>query len=126
MTKKKQLAVAKSMLRQSLYLGLVDSQKVHQVLKEITTVKPVGLSKILQIYRKLIEVVLTKEKVIVESATKIADQKQLTEKLSRKTGARKILFKINPKIVFGAKITHGDWVYDETLQAKLGQLTSDN
>ena len=123
MTTKKQLKIAKTMLKRSLNPdGSVANQKVRQVLQQNVKEKPIGFLRILKYYKKLIGQALSKEEIIIESATKITSDK-LEKELLFKTGARKVSKKINPNIVLGAKITNGDWVFDATLDAKLEQLT---
>jgi len=122
-TRKKQIQIAKAMLKKSLKSGLVDSKLVSFVLREIISQKPQGLTKILKVYKRLVENKLKKEEILIESAQKVANQKQLEQEFTKNTGVKRINFKINPKIVFGAKVTSGDWIYDATLDAKLNQLT---
>ena len=47
----------------------------------------------------------------------------MEKELLSKTKAKRIKYKINPKLIFGLRITHGDFVYDATLDSKLKQLT---
>jgi len=121
--KKKQIQIAKVMLKNSLSGGLVNSKLVSFVLREVISQRPQGLTKILKVYRRLVENKLKKEEILIESAQKVANQKQLEQEFTKNTGVKRINFKINPKIVFGAKVTSGDWIYDATLDAKLNQLT---
>lgn len=122
-SRKKQILIAKQMFKSSLSKGKVDTDKVRTILKRMLSQKPAGLLKILNIYKRLIEAAVSKELLILESAVEVANKKLLEKELLKKTGASKILYKTNPKITFGAKISHGDWIYDETLDAKLEQLT---
>lgn len=140
MNKKKILKIAKAMLKQSLNQGSVDSNKVQQVLKETIAKKPKNLVNILKKYKKLIQTALSQEEVIVETATPIVNRsprskgrgslflnqnkKDLEDQIIAKTGARRVSYKTNPKIVLGAKITHGDWIWDASLDAKLRKLTN--
>ena len=121
--RKKQIQIAKSMLKNSLSENLVDSKLVSKTLKEITPQRPQGHTKVLKVYRRLVENALKKEVILIETPQKVANQKQFEQEITRKTRTRRANFKINPKIVFGAKITVGDWVYDATLDAKLEKLT---
>jgi len=121
--RKKIIKIAKIMFKDSLSEDLVDTKLVSQTLKKIIFQKPPGLINILKIYKRLIETQLKKEEIILEAGSKIANQKKLEKELIKKTGAQRIRFKIDPVIVFGAKVTHGDWIYDATLDAKLKQLT---
>ncbi len=124
-SRKKQKIIAKQMFRDSLTNGSTDSEKIRKVLGRAILEKPSGLLNILKIYKRLVETAVAKEQIILETAMALSNKKPLEKELLKKTGARKILYKTSPKITFGAKITHGDWIYDATLDAKLAQLTTD-
>ena len=115
--------LAKIMYKKSLKDGIVNLASVSAVLKEIVSQKPHGLKNILKSYKHLIESKIAREELIVETAQKTKDIEKMEKGLLSKTGARRIKYKINPKLIFGAKITHGDFVYDATLESKLKQLT---
>jgi len=112
------------MFRDSLTNGSTDSEKIRKVLGRAILEKPSGLLNILKIYKRLVETAVAKEQIILETAMALSNKKPLEKELLKKTGARKILYKTSPKITFGAKITHYDWIYDETLDAKLKSLTN--
>ena len=122
-SRKKQVKIAKYLFKKSLSNSRLDIQKVRQALKFIIWQKPAGFITILKIYKRFISQTVAKEELIFETAAKIEKQKQLEAYLLQKTGATRIRHRVNPKIVFGAKIIHGDWVYDATLDSKLKQLT---
>jgi len=121
--RKKQLLAAKNMFKESLSAGSVDPDKVRQILKKIISQKPTHLANILKVYKRLIESKLAQEQIIIETATEFPNQSELERKLIKKTGAKRVFARTNPKIVFGARIIHGDWIWDATLDAKLKQLT---
>lgn len=124
MNKKNAQIIAKMILKKSINNdGIVDAKKVQQILKEITYQKPPQLINILKMYKKLIAANLAREEIIVETAQKLPNQQKFETDILTKTSAKRISYKINPNIVLGAKITHGDWVYDETLNTKLDNLT---
>ena len=111
------------MFRDSLTDGSTDPEKTRKVLRRVILEKPPGLLNILKIYKRLVETAVVKEQIILETAVALSNKKPLEKELLKKTGARNFLYKTSPKITFGAKITHGDWIYDATLDAKLEQLT---
>jgi len=121
--KKKLITTAKIMFKASLKDGLLNQGKIRQVIKKLASQKVVGHSIILRYYKRLIRQALTKEEVTIETPIQITNPKKLGTELLLKTGARRVKFKTAPNIVFGAKITYGDWVYDATLDSKLKQLT---
>lgn len=121
---KKQIQIARILLTKSLDKnGIISSQRVHQILTAISKERPPGTAGILKAYRRLVQSKLKKEEVEVETA-KVVESKNLQKMILRKTGAKRVIFRTNPNLTIGAKITHGDWVWDETLDAKLEQLTS--
>lgn len=124
MTNKKKLAkIAKKLYRESFEGNAISEKKITQIIKSLVKEKPQGLTTILKTYKRLIKNALAKKQIIVEAAEKMPNQKEFEKTILAKTHAQKVIFITNPKIVFGAKITHGDWIYDATLDAKLMQLT---
>ena len=115
--------LAKIMFKKSLKDGLINPTSVSAVLKEIASQKPHGLKNILKSYKHLIEAKIAQEELIVETAQKTKDIEKMEKELLSKTGAKRIKYKINPKLIFGLRITHGDFVYDATLDSKLKQLS---
>lgn len=110
------------MLKASLKDGLLDNRKAQTVLTSVAKRKPQGLSSIFKFYKRLIENQLGIETLIIETGAKIKNSAQYEKILLAKTEARKVIYKTNPAIVFGAKITHGNWVWEETLGSKLKQI----
>ena len=115
--------LAKIMYKKSLKDGIVNLASVSAVLKEIVSQKPHGLKNILKNYKHLIEAKIASEELKVETAHKTKEVEKMEKELLSKTGAKRIKYKINPKLIFGLRITHGDFVYDATLDSKLKQLT---
>ena len=115
--------LAEIMFKKSLKDGLINTASVSAVLKEIASQKPPGLKNILKLYKHLIESKIAREELIVETAQKTKEVEKMEKELLSKTGAKRIKYKINPKLIFGLRITHGDFVYDATLDSKLKQLT---
>ena len=116
--------LAKVMFKKSLTEGVVNPASVSAVLKETISQKPQNLKNILKFYKHLIESKIAREELIVETAQKTKEIEKMEKELLSKTGARRIKYKINPKMIFGLKITHGDFVYDASLDSKLKQLTA--
>lgn len=123
--RKKQQTLANILFKQSLdRYGALDTAKVRQILQKIARAKVEAIP-VLRAYKKKIADKLTREQILVESAVQFKNPRELAQKLTQTTGAKKVIYKINPQLVFGVKIRHGDWVWDETLGAKLEQLTTD-
>lgn len=126
MTKNKKTLdkIAKALFKKSQTNGNIDDKKVKLILSELTKIKPSGLSSILKTYKRLVVEKLSFEEIILETNDKISVQKSLVDELKKKTGAIRVKNITNPNIVFGLKITHGDWIWDETLGSKLKQLAN--
>ena len=121
---KKQKRIAKVLFKRSLDArGQLAESKVRQILAQLARARPQGMLGILKAYRRLIEAQLKKEKVEIEMAQP-QKSKRFEKLILRKPGARQINLKTNPNMVVGAKITHGDWIWEESLDAKLKQLTT--
>ena len=112
------------MFKQSLTNGVVNPKKVGLILKAVGAQKLAHPTGVLKVYKRLIEIALKKEDVMVESASKLTNQAKFEKELKQKTGALRIKYKFDPSIILGVRITHGDWIYDETLDEKLRQLTT--
>lgn len=125
MNKKKLTRIAKNLFKLSISNGFIDISNVRRILSLLDKSGQSGKIQILKHYKRLIEEKLNKETVIVEAASQITPTKQFEEVILNKTIAKNIKYKINPDIVFGAKVTSGDWIFDSTLDAKLKQLTND-
>lgn len=119
----KLIKIAKTMANFSLTAGKLDADKVKNVTNATISLKPANLTKILKIYKGLIENIMKKETVTVEIPSKDIATKQFEQSIKKTTGATQVTYVINPRLIAGAKITHGDWVYDQTLDTKLNQLT---
>lgn len=117
--KKKYTQIAKIMLRASLKNGQVDPKLIDKVLKSVIAQKPAGLMLILKTYKNLVAQKLASEELVIEAAALPSLNKSA---LLAKTGAKRIVFSKNPNIIFGAKIKHGDWIWEETLDSKLNQI----
>lgn len=115
--------LAKQMFKKSLKAGVANPASVSAVLKEIISQKPAGLKNILKFYKRLIEAKIAQEELIVEVPQKTKEIEKMEKVWLAKTGALRVRYKINPKMVFGVRITHGDFIYDESLDSKLKQLT---
>lgn len=62
--------------------------------------------------------------IVVESAVELsaADKQALLSTLSGKPHSGEIQFKVNPELIGGLKITHGDQVMDTSIQSKLKKI----
>lgn len=126
MNTRQKTKIAKDMFKKSLTRGSVDSKKVSTILKNVAASNPQGLIAILKVYKRLVESKIAEETLTIESPAPTNILKKFEKELMRKTGAQKTKYILNPDSVFGAKITIGDWVWEDTLETKLKQLTISN
>lgn len=121
--KRKIKALAKLMFKGSLVSNQLDHGKIRTLVQKLIKDKPQGYLKILKAYKRLVGQLSAKEEVLVESASPL--DKAFEKEMLSKTKAAKVRYKINKDMVIGAKITHGDWIYEASLDAKLKQLTTE-
>ncbi len=121
---KKLIQIAKIMFKNSMSHGYLDNSRAKRVLAEVSSLKPTGLAKILTTYKKYVQQQIAREEIIIESAIAVPN-KNMEKELLSKTGAKRIKYQINSQMVTGAKIKHGDWLYDESLSGKLSNLTQE-
>jgi F0F1-type ATP synthase delta subunit len=121
---KKLTKIAKIMFKNSMSGEYLDTNKARRIIAEVSSQKPTGLAKILTTYKNYIERQIASEEIIIESAVPLPT-KSLEKELLSKTGAKRIKYQINSQMVTGAKIKHGDWLYDESLSGKLSNLTQE-
>lgn len=120
LSKRKIEQLAKVMYKNSFTSVYLDNTKIVKILKTITSSNIRETSKILKNYKRLIEAQASREEIFIESPEKL--NLNTEKQIIAKTGAKKIQYQINPNLVFGAIIKHGDWVWDDTLDSKLGQI----
>ena len=121
-SRKKLQKVAKTLYRNSFSAQGIDPKKVKRNLEIIARQKPQGSTKILTIYKQLLEKAISQEEIVIETPQKLSSK---TEKdLLNKTGAKKIVYKISPQMVFGAKIKTGDWIFENGLDSRIQALTN--
>lgn len=122
MVKKDRIKIVKLLFKNSLTGGFLSEKKIRENLTYLKKFKTVDLSPILKAYKKIIEKQLKKEEVLIESPIKLNLSEKTLGSLMEKFGVKRIRVKENPGLILGARVLHGDWVYDSTLDAKLDQL----
>lgn len=118
--KKKIAAIAKLMLKNSFSNGFLDQKKIMTNLNILSSQKPQGLVNILRLYKRHIYQALNTEELNIESAEKLNTAQEI--EILAKTNAKRINYNLNAKMVFGAKIKHGDWIYEQSLENQLNQI----
>ena len=116
---------AKQLFRICQVNGLLDEQKVRQVVQQVIARKPRGYGGILTHFHRLVKLDLERRAARVESAAPLdgAMEGALRTNLARKYGAGlNIAFTQNPTLLGGLRIRVGSDVFDSSIQARLEAL----
>jgi F-type H+-transporting ATPase subunit delta len=117
---------AKQLFRSCLVDGLLDEQRVRQVVREIIARKPRGYLGILSHFQRLVKLDVERRTARVESAVSLSAglQGRVNEQLNRLYGAGlDISFVAEPALIGGLRIQAGSDVYDGSVRARLNALT---
>ena len=116
---------AKQLFHSCIVNGVLDEQRVRQVVDEVAATKPRGYIDILNYFQRLIKLDLDRRTAHIESATPLSPETR-TEVTNRLTGiygqGLQISFGQNPELLGGMRIRVGSDVYDGSVQARLESL----
>lgn len=116
---------AKQLFRSCVVGGLLDENRVRQVVGEIAALKPRGYLGILSHFQRLVKLDVERRTARVESATPLSAEIQgrVNDQLNRIYGAGlTISFAENPALIGGLRIKAGSDVFDGSVQARLNAL----
>jgi F-type H+-transporting ATPase subunit delta len=116
---------AKALFLSSRTNGVLDENKVRQVVQKVLAGKPRGYMGVLQHFQRLVKLDIDRRTARVESATPLssAQQNELSGTLSRQYGqGLQISFQHNPSLLGGLRIKVGSDVVDATVQGRLDAL----
>jgi F-type H+-transporting ATPase subunit delta len=116
---------AKELFRDSIVNGVLDENRVRQVVTKVAQLKPRGYIGILSHFQRLVKLEIERRTAKVESAVALTPELQadVTGKLSRIYGqGLNISFAQNPALLGGLRIRVGSDVYDGSVQARLESL----
>jgi F-type H+-transporting ATPase subunit delta len=116
---------AKQMFRLSHVDGLLDENRVRQVVKQVLQGKPRGYLGILTHFERLVRLDVDRRTARVESAAALAPdvQADIQARLERAYGpGLNISFALNPGLIGGIRIKVGSDVFDGSVQARLTAL----
>jgi len=116
---------AKQLFRSCLVNGVLDENRVRQVVQEVSARKPRACLGILSHFRRLLRLELARRTARVESAVPLAPQLQASvrDNLARIYGPGLTLsFAHNPTLVGGMRVQVGSDVYNGSIQARLAAL----
>jgi F-type H+-transporting ATPase subunit delta len=116
---------SKQLFRDCVASGVLDENRVRQVVNKVAELKPRGYIQILSHFERLVKLEIERRTAKVESAVALSPELEsdVTNKLSRIYGqGLKISFTQNPALLGGLRIKVGSDVYDGSVQARLESL----
>ncbi len=116
---------AKELFRSSIVNGVLDENRVRDVVSKVAQAKPRGYIAILSHFHRLVKLEVERRTARVESAVPLTPeiQTEVTNKLGKLYGAGlNISFAQNPALLGGLRIKVGSDVYDGSVQARLENL----
>jgi F-type H+-transporting ATPase subunit delta len=116
---------AKELFRATQVNGVMDENKVRQVVDEVLKAKPRGYTGILDHFMRLVKLDLQRRSARIESVIALDDAQQNNVKsvLTKRYGAGlNFTFAQNPALIGGMRIKVGSDVFDGSIQARLAQL----
>jgi F-type H+-transporting ATPase subunit delta len=116
---------AKQLFRDSFVNGVMDENRVRQVVSKVGQLKPRGYVAILSHFERLVKLEIERRTAKVESAVALSPELQadVKSRLAKIYGqGLNISFAQNPALLGGLKIKVGSDVYDGSVQARLENL----
>jgi F-type H+-transporting ATPase subunit delta len=116
---------AKELFRSCMANGVLDENRVRQVVSKVVQAKPRGYVAILSHFQRLVKLEVERRTAKVESAVALSPEIQadVKNKLSKIYGqGLNISFAQNPALLGGLRIKVGSDVYDGSVQARLEDL----
>lgn len=116
---------AKELFRTVIVNGVLDENRVRQVVGKVAGAKPRGYLEILSHFQRLVKLEVERRTAKVESAVALSPELQadVKNKLSHLYGpGLDISFAQNPALLGGLRIKVGSDVYDGSVQARLENL----
>lgn len=116
---------AKQLFRQCFAQGLLEDQRVRQVVQHLVQTKPRGYLGILSHFERLVRADVERRSARIESPVPLAPELQakVTAGLTRLYGpGLNFAFAQNPALLGGLRIKVGSDVYDDTVHARLNAL----
>ena len=116
---------AKELFRDCVVSGVLDENRVRNVVTKVAQAKPRGYVEILSHFQRLVKLEVERRTARVESAVPLTPevQAEVGNKLSKLYGAGlNISFAQNPALLGGLRIKVGSDVYDGSVQARLEDL----
>jgi F-type H+-transporting ATPase subunit delta len=116
---------AKEIFRSCVVNGVLDENRVRQIVDKVANIKPRGYVEILSHFQRLVKLEVERRTAKVESAAPLSPevQAEVKNKLGTLYGqGLNISFAQNPALLGGLRIKVGSDVYDGSVQARLEGL----
>jgi F-type H+-transporting ATPase subunit delta len=116
---------AKELFRDCIVNGVMDENRIRNVVGKVAQLKPRGYFAILSHFQRLVKLEIERRTAKVESAAPLSPEVQadVKNKLGKLYGqGLNISFTQNPSLLGGLRIQVGSDVYDGSVQARLDNL----
>src|SRR6266699_7312386 len=116
---------AKQMFRSCLLNGLLDENRVGQVVQQVIAQKPRGYMAILTHFQRLVKLDVARRTARIESAIQLPERLStaIQANLARKYGpGLAVSFAQKPDLIGGLRVQVGSDVYDGSIRARLAAL----
>ena len=116
---------AKEVFRAAQVNGLLDENKVRQIVDEVLMKKPRGYVAILTHFHRLVKLDIDRRTAHIETVIPLdqTQQNSVRSALTNRYGAGLTFsFTQNPALIGGMRIRVGSDVYDSSIQSRLAQL----
>ena len=116
---------AKALFRDCIVNGVLDENRIRNVVSKVAQLKPRGYVEILSHFERLVKLEVERRTAKVESAAPLSPevQAEVKNKLAGIYGqGLNISFEQNPALLGGLRIKVGSDVYDGSVQARLEDL----
>ena len=116
---------AKELFRSCVADGVLDENRVRQVVQRVLEAKPRGYLAILAHFERLVRLEIQRRTARVESAVPLPPElrAKVTDGLARTYGpGLNLSFVQNPALIGGLRVQVGSDVYDGSIQARLAAL----
>jgi F-type H+-transporting ATPase subunit delta len=116
---------AKQLFRSCVPSGLLDENRVRQVIQQVVAQKPRGYVAILSHFQRLVKLDVARRTAKIESAIQVPENLRvgIQANLARHYGpGLSVAFAQNPELIGGLRVQVGSDVYDGSIRARLAEL----
>jgi F-type H+-transporting ATPase subunit delta len=120
---------SRKIFRECFVNGLLDEQRVRDVITAVATSRPRGYLGILTELERLVRIDFQKRNVLIESATQLqsSDIQNLEAEIRKRSKTPlNITHKVSPSLLGGVRIRIGSDIWDGSVSARLKQLEVKN